>query len=273
MAAPFNAGLGKSSVARRGLAQLVESQAFKGHQAAEEADNRVDPQPFLVGVGVAGVEGIVIGLGIDGLEDRSFIAADADHLAAPLGDVRGGRVDHPLDRGQQTVIVPLELGMLAGPTAEIQNKLDRADNRSGKTNPGGVDPRLQDGQDSACSQHDDREVEEAVPPFEAVAPCGVVERIAQHIESKTVFVHRYFRFGGGGVAGAAGCGCLGPGVAIGWRGPIELIDTPSLSFVIKIVSLKFAFKGMPGGGRRWRAGHCCQVYDHLAAPRKSKRAA
>jgi len=179
---------------------------------------------------------VVVGFGIQCPQNRGFVCGDADHAAAPLGDLSFIGVGFSLNISEQIVVVALERLMIAGLSPEVENQLRRAYQCDDTADKLGVDAvHVEQATNCGGAQANNSEVEYPVRPLKGSASRSVIVRVTQDVEADQFRVGlghlSVVGFGGAGVSLVVGC--LGPldppttgtltAESVGWRPPAELM--------------------------------------------------
>ena len=206
--------------------------AFIGPELAEQSMMPGDVKPLILGEEFGGADGVVIGFRIQRPEHGRLFAADAGHLGKPARDFHLIWRGIGLDLGEQMIVFPLQVLMIAGAATEVEHELGSTNGGDQCADRAAGHIHVEDRHelcDCFGTEQDDEEVEPTVPAIERQPSRRVIERVAQYIEADQIAVHFLPHFFGPGADGAGATGWRGPWpapgfggamlVIVGWRGP------------------------------------------------------
>ena len=224
--------------------------AVIGPEPTKDSMHERDMQALGALIVSAGVDGVVVGLGVQRAQDWRLLARNAHHLSAKRSDLLDGRLGHFFEIRKQTVVVSLQALVRSSETCKIEGQLQGADN--GHSSPHHhlvYAVASKEVAHSGGTKGDYQEIENPAPALERQPPRCVVESVSQDIEAQVFKLFGHFFLLGGGLGRVGGAaGCLGPGpaptplpggliaviVGAGWRTPALLI-----SHFDKVVSIWF----------------------------------
>lgn len=201
-----------SSLGTHGLSQLAElpvSVAFKRNPIFQEAVQSGNVKALIVWP-FHRADGVIVRFGVDRPHNRRLFAGNAYHAAIPQGALIAAGVGGGFNIRQQVVVVALKLLVISGGVSEIEYKLNRAncrDQRAGRKLRRAYQPENIAHRGRTEKYH--CQIAPLAPAFESEPPSGVVEGVAEDVETNDLWVVRHVYFFVGGGAGG-GVGCLGP---------------------------------------------------------------
>lgn len=197
----------------RKLARLYVVMPFEGQKGTKEPVGPRDYQSLTASKAPGRVDSVIVGFCVDRPQCGRLVSSNPDHSAIPFGAEGLVCVRASLDIGQEGVVVALKDLMVTRNASEIENELHGTD--YSYCHPYQMTGKAVAGKhitDSSSTENNHQKVEPASPAFERSTPRGVIQRVAQNIETDVLAArcghHFFLPMLGGGAAG--GDGCRGP---------------------------------------------------------------